>query len=213
MAHADGSLELSNRVLLTDGVCKRHQHTAIKHCSARGSPLCAVTRKVQAVVRRLEAVDDLQLRRHRRLRGHHGERSAELPRPPRGQRRNRLFILSVSCSRKSPSVSYTRRVRVISPDAPLVPETSTSPGLSETTTKPSCLSFIANFIVAMRAAALDMPYAAMRGCSKARLNLCSAAPALSTTIFLVDEARRSGRNAVMAWTGPRALTLYCQANK
>ena len=213
MAHADGILELINLVRRTDGVCKRHQHTVVRLCSTRGSPLCAVARKVQAIIRRLEAVNDLELRRHRHLRRHHRKRSAKLPRPPRSQRGNRLFILGVSWSLESASVSYTHRVRVISPDAPLVPETSTSPGLSETTTKPSCLSFIANFVVAMRAAALDMPYAAMRGCSKARLNLCSAAPALSTTIFLVDEARRSGRNAVMAWTGPRALTLYCKADQ
>ena len=64
--------------------------------STRGSPLYAVTRKVQAIGQRLEAVNDFQLCRHRCLRGHHRERNAELPCPPRGQCGDCLLILGVS---------------------------------------------------------------------------------------------------------------------
>lgn len=89
-------------------------------------------------------------------------------------------------------------------------EVSTIPGAIVMTTKPSFCSLIANFVVAMSAAAFVIPYAAMFAMPRVWLALGSAAPEPMTTIFFVVDARSSGRNAVMLWTVPRLLTLNCE---
>ena len=91
--------------------------------------------------------------------------------------------------------------------APAGAEVFTMPGASVTTTKPSSLSMIANLVAAMTAAAFVIPYAAILAVPRAWTALTSPAPEPMTMIFLVFDARRRGRKAVILWTGPRLLTL------
>ena len=78
-----------------------------------------------------------------------------------------------------------------------------------TTTKPSSWSLTAHLVVAIRAAAFVMPYAAMSPSPNVLTNFESPAAEPITTIFLVLPARRSVRKAEMPWMTPSALTLYC----
>ena len=91
--------------------------------------------------------------------------------------------------------------------AAAVPEVSTAPGSSVTAMKPSSFSFRANFVVAIVAAAFDIPYATVCPEPKPRVALRSPAAEPMTTIVFLSDARRRGRNAVIAWMGPRLFTL------
>lgn len=121
------------------------------------------------------------------------------------------------CAAGSPGKRNTASIHVPSkfasyyhdaPLSPIVAVVSTSPGLNETTTKPSSLSLSAHLLVATSLAAFVVPYAAMSTIPAARTNFGSDLPELMRTIFLEVEARSKGRKAVMLWIMQRTFTLY-----